>query len=413
MPARPWRRLHRHCCSSHQCRTVAAASLALSLAGIGLVFSLQVAASHEPGHLSAQATPSSVQLQRHDAVPSPEELAETFATASSLPGDVAQLQRQEEEPPPVELAETFATASHPSGVRLAPTPTMAHVVYSANSAGFYGLLNSMVSVAQSVVPPNKCTIHLVVSKESQGQAHKLLQCFWREVANASAHTEVKMHRIKAGQKSRGGADRAELAANEAYVGLHMDTYVVNASRALWLDADTIVTGDLAPLFLLRMRHALAAVPLNRTQVPTTAYHYLLGVLQRRTDWGERLGRLQVSQYSLGGPIFNAGVYVVDLDRWRTEGFAARCEAWLDKLAGLDTDTVQLPMNLILHGQFDRLDWRWNVDLTQHSFGPKLRRASVLHWVGRRKPWKSDPYVDHLYEAYDVSRRCPALRAPNK
>jgi len=151
--------------------------------------------------------------------------------------------------------------------------------------------------------------------------------------------------------------------------------------------------------------------LNRTKLPTTAYQYLLQTLQRREDqdWGDALGRLRVSAYSLGGPIFNAGVFLVDLRRWRAQGYATKCEQWLSKLNGYETDTIQLPMNLVAHGQFDPLNWTWNVDLTQHNFGTKLRHARVLHWVGRKKPWVEKPYQDHLYEAYDVSRRCEAAK----
>mmetsp|Transcript_146413 Transcript_146413/g.467741 ORF Transcript_146413/g.467741 Transcript_146413/m.467741 type:complete len:148 (+) Transcript_146413:866-1309(+) len=124
------------------------------------------------------------------------------------------------------------------------------------------------------------------------------------------------------------------------------------------------------------------------------------------DWGEILPKLRVSKLSLPGPIFNAGVFMVDLDRWRTQGVAKKCEAWLGQLAGLDTDTIQLPMNLVFHGLYDHLDWKWNVDLTQHTFGARLRQARVLHWVGRSKPWHQKKYADHLYEAWDVSRNCP-------
>mmetsp|Transcript_131936 Transcript_131936/g.422136 ORF Transcript_131936/g.422136 Transcript_131936/m.422136 type:complete len:107 (-) Transcript_131936:128-448(-) len=95
--------------------------------------------------------------------------------------------------------------------------------------------------------------------------------------------------------------------------------------------------------------------------------------------------------------------MVDLDRWRTQGVAKKCETWLEQLSGLDTDTIQLPMNLVFHGLYDHLDWRWNVDLTQHTFGARLRQD----WVTITAFKSHECFIKTLLlPAWDVSRNCP-------
>merc|ERR1712083_614376 len=83
------------------------------------------------------------------------------------------------------------------------------------------------------------------------------------------------------------------------------------------------------------------------------------------------------------------------------------ESWINETDGYNAE--QLAMNLAFQGDFERLDYRWNVRclaIKGHSFPEEAtKQAHVLHWnCGRRdaKPWMplEQRYWmhDHLWES---------------
>jgi lipopolysaccharide biosynthesis glycosyltransferase len=143
-------------------------------------------------------------------------------------------------------------------------------------------------------------------------------------------------------------------------------------RAVYLDGDVLVTSDLSPLFDLELGDApLAAV------------------------------RDYAVESTSSRPYFNAGVLVMDLERWRQTGFAERALAYADAQAEPLFWADQDAMNAVVD-EWHELDLRWNVqatvlrhiedtrtDLTDRLSRERddlYRTAAVLHFAGYHKPW---------------------------
>jgi lipopolysaccharide biosynthesis glycosyltransferase len=157
------------------------------------------------------------------------------------------------------------------------------------------------------------------------------------------------------------------------------------SRALYLDCDLLVLGDLARLFALDLGgHLLLAV--RDAGVPRFGAH----------PWPGALG---AGPFSPETPYFNAGVLLVDLERWRRERVAERALEHLARHRREVRFWDQDGLNAVLAGGFGELDPRWNQLPQLHAwrawrenpYGPERCQAAladpwIVHFASAKKPW---------------------------
>jgi len=158
--------------------------------------------------------------------------------------------------------------------------------------------------------------------------------------------------------------------------------LVQEERILYVDCDTLIVDDLAPLWDLDLRgHYLAAV--NGVPVPG------------EEDWRKRLG------VPGGGDYFNSGVLLLNLDALRADGMTARLLDYargnLHRLKWPDQDAL----NVVLGQRRLPLHPRWNCQNTIFSAADRASlafpaqevaeaaaRPAILHFEGPGdcKPW---------------------------
>jgi lipopolysaccharide biosynthesis glycosyltransferase len=165
-------------------------------------------------------------------------------------------------------------------------------------------------------------------------------------------------------------------------------------RVLYLDCDMIVEDDLAKLWAVDMQGATMLAAPERT-VSCPRY----GV----SRWRE-LGLPEEALY------FNAGLAVIDLDRWRDADYGRRVLEYLDRYGDqLHIKGNQEGLNAVLAGDWTPLDPAWNVLnwyfdrdwFASASYGPVpaaqdldrlTSRPKVIHYTTTYKPWSAD--CDH-------------------
>lgn len=125
-------------------------------------------------------------------------------------------------------------------------------------------------------------------------------------------------------------------------------------RLVYLDADTIVKQDISQLFEMPMTDALmAAVPIKQQDF-----------LAKRND---------VLRREPNTPYFNAGVLVVDIEKWNAEGLTQKAFELLatHQFDFLDQDVL----NILSTDRLIALDWRWNAQKeTDYS------SAIIVHFI---------------------------------
>jgi len=149
------------------------------------------------------------------------------------------------------------------------------------------------------------------------------------------------------------------------------------SKALWVDVDTVIRCDIVPMVrnaLSESPHVIAAVPSAR-----------IGPKGFKNSLKKKL------KIKRG---FNAGVYVVDLDRWRSQNVTKQVRKWTleNRKKRLYKLGSQAPMTLVFHDNFEYMSPKWNTKVS-HVDNPDKRddaeNACLLHWSGPNKPWHKD------------------------
>lgn len=164
-------------------------------------------------------------------------------------------------------------------------------------------------------------------------------------------------------------------------------------RVIYLDCDLLVLQPLEQLWETPLHGSWVGA------VVDTGYN--------ETERYRRLGYPQSDSY------FNAGVLLIDLAAWRTEGMGQRCcdyyNSHLDTIVYNDQDVL----NGLLHDKRREIEVKWNVQdgfyRRRHSLPPTwqadhaeaLRHPAILHYTNR-KPWDYDSqhplrrlYFDYL------------------
>ena len=129
----------------------------------------------------------------------------------------------------------------------------------------------------------------------------------------------------------------------AYMRLLAPDLVSAQGRMLYLDSDTLVNGDLAPLFAIDLKGAPIAAA-------------------RRT----------------AGPGFNSGVLLIDLDAWRHERIGAKALVCARENPREFHD--QEALNAVITERFHLLDNRWNLRPKQAK---EFASAFIIHFIGTK------------------------------
>lgn len=181
-----------------------------------------------------------------------------------------------------------------------------------------------------------------------------------------------------------------------YVRFVMDLFLPHVKKAMWIDSDTIVKCDVVEMARKVLNGdddngpAIAAIPVEGK--PKGLYEkdkYRNPI----PDWG-----IETS--------FNAGVYFVNLDRWRKQGLTEK----IRQLALKNREYrywrmgSQPPLALTIGENFEHLPLSWNVKMKtiDEREDMSLEDACVFHWSGPSKPWDGFQHPEEWYPYVDES-----------
>jgi lipopolysaccharide biosynthesis glycosyltransferase len=169
-----------------------------------------------------------------------------------------------------------------------------------------------------------------------------------------------------------------------------DVLPSDVDRVLYLDADLLVVGDLAPL----CAYALDGAALAAVREPSDPFFWSRNGL-------EHVFTLDVDRWT---PYFNAGVLVMDLPLIRELEVRGRCLEYVAEHcpARMDQDAL----NFVLRNRIAELPTMWNVE--NYFFKSSSRRAryeallaeaKALHYVGHNKPWNQNVWRVEEWRAH--------------
>lgn len=167
-----------------------------------------------------------------------------------------------------------------------------------------------------------------------------------------------------------------------YARLFIENYLpANLERVLYLDADMIVRKDISQLWHTNLDgNIMAAVPDQR--IPFF-----------ENEWSGIKNYRELG-FSGDSPYFNAGLFLVDLKKWREAGIGEKTlKAVSDNIEYADYPD-QYGANIALHGKWKLLDNTWNHFASEENPDP-----SIIHFTSRKPMYTSYEYSKVYQEEF--------------
>lgn len=261
-----------------------------------------------------------------------------------------------------------------------------HIAAAADSNHRRGLLALMNSIYRNTMCPKSIVFHLFDSSP--------LPSFPKAtIIQHTPHHKSKLLRFVNQQYDELQFPRGNLKASENYVRYLLADILNDVQACWWLDADTIVQGDLYQLtrkldiYYARSNAILAGIPRKRKGFTVEAFL--------------RLKSLGIAvQYP--AVTFNAGILYLNLDSWRkknvTSTLAAIASANEHEALWNDSGS-QPPLQLAVGDDFDPVPATL-VDRLGYKPGITVSDAAMfLHWNGKHKPWLPSGKYASYWDVY--------------
>ena len=269
---------------------------------------------------------------------------------------------------------------------------LTHVFFALEGTFNTAALAAMASLLDHTGSPHRVTIHVFSDCRSYDALHRDLVSFWCTYPTRGA--ALKLYKLNPIHfpLTRAGCPRAcKKGVFANYVRFYAPRLLGSIDKALWVDADGLVLGDVHELVgeLFEGQYAnrsLAAVLRPGKSIGSSTGHTRAS-----------LSRAGVGDVDPGAPSFNAGLVGLNLRMWRRRDVTARLEVLVPRLkqigmagfGGMSTvEDSQTPMALLLINEVQPLPRSWNVDGLGWKKVPLdwLCSARFLHWSGKWKPW---------------------------
>ncbi len=164
----------------------------------------------------------------------------------------------------------------------------------------------------------------------------------------------------------------------------------SVKKVIYLDCDTIVLNDISDLWDQDVEnHYLLAVPDMWTEAMYVSSPYGLKLYKELNIPAE-------NKY------FNAGVLVLNLEKWRDDDIASKIIDYIRRYREYVLWLDQDGMNAILSGKWGELNPLWNVmtilykyrswnesSFDKETFDKLIESPYILHFTEEKKPWHND------------------------
>lgn len=195
--------------------------------------------------------------------------------------------------------------------------------------------------------------------------------------------------------------RLDAAKPLTFARFYLPVYIPEAEKAIYLDDDTIVQGDIQELYETNLKPGHAAAFSDDCDSASAKgivrgagnQNNYLGFLDFKKDAIQKLG-MRANTCS-----FNPGVIIANLTEWRNQNITRQLEHWMELNTQEDLYSKTLaesittpPLLIVFYKRHSTIDPMWHVrHLGTTGAGNRysaqfVKAAKLLHWNGHYKPW---------------------------
>ncbi|KAK3252283.1 hypothetical protein CYMTET_38413 [Cymbomonas tetramitiformis] len=191
-------------------------------------------------------------------------------------------------------------------------------------------------------------------------------------------------------------DRKELLMGVNFARNFMDDLLLpwGVRRAIYMDVDTIVQGNLGELWDVQLKNGRYFGAVQCCYLHMSFWF----------DFGVDVVKRTMTPHDC---YINAGVYIVDLDKYqehRTQERIADLIVQHQKSHIWKLGVHQSSFILALYNYTQPIDAKWNLlqlGWNQALQSEKLKEAKILHWNGQKKPWKPEGLYKDRWRPYAI------------
>lgn len=202
----------------------------------------------------------------------------------------------------------------------------------------------------------------------------------------------------------------------AFARFYLPAYLPDAERAIYLDDDVIVQGDIKELYETGLKPGQAAAFSEDCDSASAKgiirgagnQNNYMGFLDFRKESVKRLG-MRANTCS-----FNPGVIIVNLTEWKNQNITQQIETWmeLDKQEELYSKTlgdsvITPPLLIVFYKKHASIDPMWHIrhlgttGAANRYSSQFVKAAKLLHWNGHFKPWSRGAAFSDVWDKWYI------------
>lgn len=274
-----------------------------------------------------------------------------------------------------------------------------HVAYSSDEKYMLPLTVSAFSLIENYTGEDELNIHFFLCGEIRAESLQKL----KESLARVARKGIALHFIPFDLKPFEALGTGLHFSSAAYTRLFLYKFLPpGLSKALYLDADTLILEDISPLYRLPVGER----PLLAARDWIGSFDHPIANLKKETL--EKFGVGPQEKY------FNSGVLLLNLDYWREKNLGERLLGTAKENPEALFLVDQNLLNLCLHGMIGELDPRWNRTFINKNIrsgnwnmpvaGLPWDPPKILHFVSDEKPWLPGCELEERFLYYEYWRK---------
>ncbi|XP_028853606.1 glycosyltransferase 8 domain-containing protein 1 isoform X2 [Denticeps clupeoides] len=201
-----------------------------------------------------------------------------------------------------------------------------------------------------------------------------------------------------------------------FARFYMPSFLPDAEKAIYLDDDVIVQGDIQELFDTNIKAGHAAAFSDDCDSASSK-----GIVRGAGNQNNYIGFLDFKKESVkklgmraNTCSFNPGVIVANLTEWKLQNITSQLEMWMERNFKEDlysktiADSITTPPLLIVfYKRHSSIDPMWHVRHlgatgAGNRYSPQfVRAAKLLHWNGHYKPWGRASSFSEVWDKWYV------------
>lgn len=201
-----------------------------------------------------------------------------------------------------------------------------------------------------------------------------------------------------------------------YSRFYIPVFTPDAEKAIYLDDDIIVQGDIQELFDMNLKSGHAAAFSDDCDSASSK-----GIVRMAGSQNNYHGFLDFKKESIkklsmraNTCSFNPGVILANLTEWKHQNITSQLEHWMELNAQedlysktLDNGVAIPPLLIVFYKHYSPIDPMWHVKHlgatgAGNRYSPQfVKAAKLLHWNGHYKPWGRTSSFSSIWDKWYI------------